>query len=96
VSFVLMRGVSGNVSRRGYHVAEINRSGTYLITDGGSQAWAIVTQRGVILVDVPEPPPFPQANEGNPGAGQGSAPPGATSKFSRKTCVSTSAGNGSS
>ena len=30
-------------------------AGTYLITDGGSQAWAIVTQRGVILVDVPEP-----------------------------------------
>jgi hypothetical protein len=27
--------------KKGYHVAEINRSGTYLITDGGSQAWAI-------------------------------------------------------
>jgi hypothetical protein len=35
-----------------------NRSGAYLITDGGSQAWAIVTHRGVILVDVPEPLPF--------------------------------------
>lgn len=53
-----MRGVGGNVSKKGYHVAEINRSGTYLITDGGSQAWAIVTQRGVILVDLPEPLPF--------------------------------------
>ena len=50
--------VASDVSKKGYHVAEINRSGTYLITDGGSQAWAIVTQRGVILVDVPEPLPF--------------------------------------
>ena len=49
-----MRGVGGDVRKKGYHVAEINRSGTYPITDGGSQAWAIVTQRGVILVDVPE------------------------------------------
>ena len=47
--------VASDVMKKGYHVAEINRSGTYLITDGGSQAWAIVTQRGVILVDVPEP-----------------------------------------
>jgi glyoxylase-like metal-dependent hydrolase (beta-lactamase superfamily II) len=50
--------VASDVTKKGYHVAEINRSGTYLITDGGSQAWAIVTQRGVILVDVPEPLPF--------------------------------------
>jgi glyoxylase-like metal-dependent hydrolase (beta-lactamase superfamily II) len=50
--------VARDVMTKGYHVAEINRSGTYLITDGGSQAWAIVTQRGVILVDVPEPLPF--------------------------------------
>ena len=50
--------VASDVMKKGYHVAEINRSGTYLITDGGSQAWAIVTQRGVILVDVPEPLPF--------------------------------------
>jgi glyoxylase-like metal-dependent hydrolase (beta-lactamase superfamily II) len=50
--------VASDVSRKGYHVAQINRSGTYLITDGGYQAWAIVTQRGVILVDVPEPVPF--------------------------------------
>jgi hypothetical protein len=53
-----MWGVGGDVSKKGYHVAEINRSRTYLMIDGGSQAWAIVTQRGVILVDVPEPLPF--------------------------------------
>jgi glyoxylase-like metal-dependent hydrolase (beta-lactamase superfamily II) len=50
--------VAADVSKKGYHVSEINRSGTYLITDGGYQAWAIVTQRGVILVDVPEALPF--------------------------------------
>jgi glyoxylase-like metal-dependent hydrolase (beta-lactamase superfamily II) len=50
--------VAADVRAKGCHVAEIMRSGTYLITDGGSQAWAIVTQRGVILVDVPEPLPF--------------------------------------
>jgi glyoxylase-like metal-dependent hydrolase (beta-lactamase superfamily II) len=50
--------VASDVSKKGYHVAQIERSGTYLITDGGYQAWAIVTQRGVILVDVPEPLPF--------------------------------------
>src|SRR5262245_50165352 len=50
--------VASDVGKKGYHVAEINSSGTYLITDGGSQAWAIVTERGVILVDVPEPLPF--------------------------------------
>ena len=50
--------VARDVGKKGYHVAEINRSGTYLITDGGFQAWAIVTERGVILVDVPEPLPF--------------------------------------
>jgi hypothetical protein len=50
--------VASDVTKKGYHVAEINGSGTYLITDGGSQAWAIVTERGVILVDAPEPLPF--------------------------------------
>jgi glyoxylase-like metal-dependent hydrolase (beta-lactamase superfamily II) len=50
--------VTSDVGKKGYHVAEIKRSGTYLITDGGYQAWAIVTERGVILVDVPEPLPF--------------------------------------
>jgi glyoxylase-like metal-dependent hydrolase (beta-lactamase superfamily II) len=50
--------VASDVKKKGYHVSEINRSGTYLITDGGSQAWAILTERGVILVDVPEPLPF--------------------------------------
>lgn len=50
--------VASDVTKKGYHVAEINGSGTYLITDGGSQAWAIVTERGVILVDAHEPLPF--------------------------------------
>ena len=50
--------VASDVTKKGYHVAEINGSGTYLLTDGGSQAWAIVTERGVILVDAPEPLPF--------------------------------------
>ena len=36
LSFGLMRGVGGNASKKGYHVAEINR-GIYLITDGGCQ-----------------------------------------------------------
>jgi hypothetical protein len=45
-------------SKNGYHLAEMNRRGTYLITDDGSQAWAVVTQRVVILTDVPEPLPF--------------------------------------
>ncbi len=31
-----------------------------MITDGVSRTWAIVTQRGVILVDVPEPLQRPQ------------------------------------
>ena len=54
----LAANVASDVMKKGYHVAEINGSGTYLITDGSSQAWAIVTERGVILVDVPEPLPF--------------------------------------
>lgn len=50
--------VANDVNTKGYHVSEINGSGTYLITDGNYQAWAIVTRRGVVLVDAPEPLPF--------------------------------------
>lgn len=52
-----MRSVGGNAVKKDHHLAEINRSGADLITGGGTQAWAIVTQRGIILVDVPEPLP---------------------------------------
>lgn len=50
--------VANDLNAKGYHIAEINGSGTYLITDGNYQAWAIVTNRGVVLVDAPLPLPF--------------------------------------
>ena len=41
VGRVFTRGIGGDLSKKGYHAAEINRSGTYLINDGVFQGCAI-------------------------------------------------------
>lgn len=49
--------IQNDVNTKGYHIAEL-KDGVYWITDGNYHSMAVLTKKGVMLVDAPEPLPF--------------------------------------